>query len=204
VFDPAVVVGNVGVRRGIAPGKEVDADVTWGHLVQDDYSGMNRDVLAGRVGAKLGNQKGWAATYGGIGGGFAPEVGGFSALDVGGVISYPNCYVVPSLNATAFGSVPIAAKQVDFRNDAGEYIASSRAVWTYGFGLAGGIDIPLDRERCRQNLTPPRIQLGLGFNDFIRSDGTKRIESMTNSPSSPHTGGQFATVGLALGVEVPF
>ena len=116
IFDAGASIANATVRRGVAEELEVDADASWAHVDYDGFPDLDRNIYAARVGAKLSNRGGWAAVFGGLGGGYAPAAGGFSALDVGGALSFPNCYVVPFANTMIFGSVPLAAKRVDFRD----------------------------------------------------------------------------------------
>jgi hypothetical protein len=206
VFDPAVVVGTAGVKRGVAPDVEVSAEATWARLVYDGFAGIDRNIFAGRVGAKAANRQGWGALTAGVGGGVAPAAGGFAAIDAGAVVSYPNCYVVPFGNGTLFASLPFATKQVDFVNSNGTLAGSDKADPTLGFGLSAGIEIPLDRDRCRQGLTPARIQLGASGYSMFPSDG--KIVTTTTDPSGMTTtssrGGRYGAVGLAAGVEFPF
>jgi|GEM_PF-1199391 hypothetical protein len=209
IFDPAVAIANASVRRGIADDVEVDGDLSWGRLSYDGYPDINRNVYAARVGAKMSNAGGWAAVFGGLGGGFAPAAGGFSAVDVGGTLSYPNCYVVPFANAMVFGSAPIGARQVDFRNADGSVHYSDKADPTYGFGWGAGLEIPLSRGRCRSGLTSPRLQLGVSLNELISSEGPIVTTTTTQSDGGTSTitdsrGGGHALLGVALGIEVPF
>jgi hypothetical protein len=145
------------------------------------------------------------AVVAGVGGGYAPAAGGFSALDVGAVVAYPNCTVVPFGNLTTFASVPLAAKQVDFRGPDGSLVASDKAGVTVGWGLGGGIELPLDRDRCRRGLTPPRLQLGVGANALYRTDGGKVNTTVSgDTTTTTQSGGVHEALGVAVGVEFPF
>jgi hypothetical protein len=206
VFDPGVGAGSAGVKRGVAPHVEVGVEATWARVLYDNFPGIDRNVFAGRVGAKASNDKGWGALTAGVGGGFAPAAGGFTALDVGAVLSYPNCYLVPFANGTTFVSLPFATKQVDFRNSDGILAGSDTADTTVGFGLSAGLEIPLDRDRCRRGLTPARIQLGAAGYSLFPSDG-KIVTTTTASDGTTMTserGGRYGVVGLAAGIEFPF
>jgi len=208
VFDPGVAVGSVGVRRGVEEGIEVNADATWARAVYDEHSDINRNIFAARVGGKVANRGGWAAVTGGVGGGVAPAAGAFTAIDVGGILSYPNCYAVPFGSGSVFTSLPIGAKQVDFRNQDGTLAASDKAALTYGFGLGVGLEIPLDHGRCRQGLTPARLQIGLNSATLIRTDRVMVTKSTTNSDGTTTTTttehDRYGALGLAVGVEFPF
>jgi len=205
IFDPGALVATAGVRRGIAEDVEVDAEASWARIDQAGYGDLDRNIYAARVGAKIARKSGWLAAFGGVGGGYAPVAGAFSAVDAGVALSYPNCYVVPFTNLAALGSLPIGAKQVDFRNATdGTVVASSKATFTYGVGWGGGVEVPLDRTRCRQGLTPARLQLGISSFTLFPGDG-----NVTRTPSSgdttvESTSGRYGVIGLALGVEVPF
>ena len=206
VFDPSVGVGSVGIRRGVTERIEVDADATWARVVYDGFPDIDCDIFAGRVGGKLANGRGWGALTAGVGGGYAPAAGGFTALDVGAVVSYPNCFAVPFADGTTFASVPIGARQVDFRNVDGTLAGSDKADPTFGFGLAAGVEIPLDRARCRRGLTPARVQLGVGGNSLFPTDGTIRTTTTASDGTitTSERGGRYGVVGIAVGVELPF
>ena len=206
VFDPGVAIASAGVRRGVSDQIEVDADASWARVTTDQSPDIDRNVFAGRVGAKLSNQGGWLAAIAGVGGGYSPAAGRFAALDAGIVLSYPNCYAVPFGNATIFGSQPIGAKQVDFHSSDGSIYTSDTASFTYGTGLSVGVEIPLDHARCRQGLTPARIQLGLSAYHLTPSEGA--IVTTSNASDGGTTtdtrGGGYGVGGLAVGIEVPF
>jgi len=206
VFDPGVGAGSFGVKRGVTPQVEVGAEASLARVVTDKFPDIDRNLFAARVGGKLSNEKGWGALTGGIGGGFAPAAGGFTALDAGAVISYPNCYLVPFANGTGFASLPFARKQVDFKDSSGSLAASDTAHSTLGFGLSAGLEIPLDRDRCRRGLTPARIQLGAASYSLFPTDGPI-VTTMTRGDGTVTTterGGHYTVVGVAAGIELPF
>ena len=209
IFDPGAAIASAGVRRGIAKGVEVDADASWAHVSYEGFPNINRNIYAARVGAKMSGWRDRVALFAGAGGGYAPAAGAFSAIDVGGAVSYPNCYLVPFGNATVFGSQPIGARQVDFRNADGTLASSDKASFTYGFSLGTGLELPLDRARCRQGLTAARLQLGVAASTLIPSEGAITTTTSTSSDGGVTTmtdtrGGRYGVVGLALGLEVPF
>ncbi len=201
VFDPAVAAGSVGVRRGVSDGVEVDADATWAHLQYDGFPDLDRNIYALRAGAKVSNAGRFVAAFGGVGGGYAPAGGGFMAADLGAVLSLPNCYVVPSLMGEGIASVPVGAKQVNFVSDDGMVVASDKAVTSYGISLGVGVEIPLSRTRCREGLTPPRIQLGLAGTRMIRSDAPRFAVDANGHTTERDGDGVF---GLTAGFEFPF
>ena len=209
VFDPGAVVTNANVRRGVADNLEVDADLSWARVTYDGYPDIDRNIYAARVGAKLSNERGTAAVFGGVGGGFARAAGGFTAADAGIAVSYPNCYVVPFANGMIFGSLPIAARQVVFTESDGTSTMSDKADPTYGFGWGAGIEIPLSHDRCRAGLTAPRLQLGGALDILVPSDGPVVTTHTTQSDGGTTTtiesrGGRHGLLGLAVGIEVPF
>ena len=190
-FDPSVAVATAGVRHGVANGIELDADATWAHVLWFDRTpNIDRNIYAARAGFKASNPRGWAALLGGVGGGYAPAAGGFGAVDLGGVISAPNCYVVPFGGGQLFLSEPISKKSVTLPRqvDGNPMPATSSADRTYGFAVATGIEIPLDHARCREGLTPARLQLGFSMNVLDRGPN--------DSP--------YVALGAAMGVEFPF
>lgn len=209
IFDPGAVVTNASVRCGVAEDVELDGDLSWARVTYDGFPDIDRNIYAARVGAKMSNHGGWAALFGGVGGGFAPAAGGFSAVDAGAALSLPNCYVVPFGNAMMFGSVPVGARQVDFRNADGTIHSSDKADPTYGFGLGAGLEVPLSRDRCRAGRTSPRLQVGAAVDVLISSDGPITTTTTTESDGTTTTttdtrGGRHGMMGLAVGVEVPF
>jgi hypothetical protein len=129
---------------------------------------------------------------GGLGGGFAPA-GGFGAVDLGFIVSYANCYVVPFLSSGIFASVPVGARAVTF--DSGQ---SSKANTSYGFGMAAGIEIPLDHARCHEGRTGTRLQLGL---NAVRIDSTDH--TVNNPDGSTTNAGAYGTFGALVGLEFP-
>ena len=203
VFDAGIAVGSAVVRHGVGRRVEVDAEATYVRVVNADYGDIDRNIYAARGGFKMSNAGEWAAVFGGVGGGISPAAGGFAAVDFGGVVSYPNCYAVPFLGGTVFGSQPVAAKRVDFRGTDGSVVAYDTANLTLGMGADMGVEIPLDRDRCRQGLTPARIQLGFAMNLLRPVDGEPRL---ANGDAGQLTtqGKTFGALGLAAGVEFPF
>src|SRR5262249_45492852 len=154
---------------------------------------------------KASNTRGWAAVFGGAGGGYAPAAGGFSALDVGGVVSYPNCIVEPFANVMAFASVPVGARQGDFRDSHRALVAPGKASTTVALGFGAGIEVPLAHDRCRRGLTPPHLQLGVGLNALYPSEGIITTTTMTDgTTTTTQRGGSYAAVGAAVGLEWPF
>jgi hypothetical protein len=205
VFDPGVAAANAGVRRGVSQGVEVDADASWARVTTNEFPNINRNVFAARGGAKMSNRAGFLAGFAGVGGGYAPAAGGFAALDAGIVLSYPNCYVVPFGNAVFFASQPVGSKKVDFKRDDGTTITSDTATFTYGMGLTVGLEIPLNHDRCRQGLTPVRIQIGLSAYSLTPSGGAIAINREVDGGTAASIGdGHYGVGGLAVGFEVPF
>lgn len=209
IFDPGAVVTNASVRRGVADNLEVDGDLSWARVTYDGFPDIDRNIYAARVGAKMSNAGGYAAVFGGVGAGFAPAAGGFTAADAGVAFSFPNCYVVPFANTMVFGSLPIGARQVDFRNADGTLQSSDKADPTYGFGFGTGIEIPLSHGRCRAGQTAPRLQLGGALDVLIPSDGAIVTRTTTETDGTTTTttesrGGRHGMMGLAVGIEVPF
>lgn len=195
VFEPGALAGSANVRRGVAPNVELNGEATYARIEDDDDENtldVDKNGGAVRVGVKAGNQ--YAAVTGGLGGGIA-AVGGFGAADLGGVVSYANCYLVPFIAASALASTPIGeANNVAFRNG-----ITSRAGTSVGWGAGAGLEIPLDRARCRAGVTAPRLQLGA---NTVSLWG--RHTSTSGAGDDPVSAWeQHGFVGLALGVEIP-
>ena len=190
VFEPGAAVASAGVRHGVADGIELDADATWAYVVWDEDPRDQPQHLrrARRVQGIESARLGGAARRRGRR--LAPAAGGFGAVDLGGVLSHPNCYVVPFGGGQLFVSEPIGAKSVSLSREVEgtPMPTSSRAGRTYGFALTTGIEIPLDHARCREGLTPVRLQLGLSPNGLDRGQYDSH----------------YVAVGAAIGVEFPF
>ena len=206
VFDAGAAIGTAEVRHGVGHGVEVDAEATYVRVLEQDDPEIDRNIYAARGGFKMSNADGWAAVLGGVGGGISPAAGGFLAADLGGTISYPNCYAVPYLGGTVFASQPVAAKRVDFRGSDGSVVGYDTANTTLGFGASTGVEIPLDRARCRTGMTPARIQIGLGMDVLRPVNGEPRLVPATDDMSMQLTtqAKTLASMGLAAGIEFPF
>jgi hypothetical protein len=178
----------------VADGVEVNGEASYAHLIQDGHPEISRSLYTAHVGTKVGNR--YAAATAGIGGGFAPAGGGFTALDVGGIVAYDNCYVVPFLAPSLLLSAPIGAKTVDFGEG-----RTSTAKTSYGFGAGAGVEIPLARERCRADKTPARLQLGANLMFIRTTEGA--LTTVNNDGTSHTTSGNHGGMGLALGVAFP-
>jgi hypothetical protein len=195
VFEPGAIVGSGIVRHGVAPNVELNGEATYANI-QDDDDENTRDVDknagSARLGVKAGNQ--YAAVIGGLGGGVT-ALGGFGAADVGGIVSYANCYVVPFFSASGFASTPLGeANTASFGNG-----VTSRPGVAFGYGAGAGLEIPLDRARCRAGVTAPRLQLGANLMSVVG-----RHYSTDASITTPKPGwDQHGYLGLGLGVEIP-
>jgi hypothetical protein len=198
VFDPAVAAGTAMLRRGVAESLELSGEVTYARLVmdyEDDQLGIDPSLYASHVGMKLARGRHMALTAG-VGGGYAPAAGGFAAADVGGIVSYDNCYVVPFGVLSGFVSQPVGAKTVDFASH-----GTSQASTSYGFSAAAGFDVPLAHERCREGRAAPKIQLGANTN-YIRN--TSSHVTTQDGSINETKGGDYLSLGFAAGVELPF
>jgi hypothetical protein len=190
IFEPGVVVASGNVGYGVAPNVEANFEGTYGHLNTTESPAIDRDAYTARMGAKIGNQL--ASFTVGLGGGLAPALGSFVAVDIGAIISAPNCYVVPFLAPSAFVSAPLFARTVIY-----EDLSSSRPLPSAGFGVSGGIEIDLSPVRCREGHTPARLQLGVNFTDILG-----RADSVDSSGIEVSGVTQHFAFGLVAGVEV--
>jgi hypothetical protein len=199
LFEPAVAAGTAVVRRGLTESLEVSGEATYAILLPDyeEDAPLNIDpnIYAGRVGMKLAKGRHVALTAG-LGGGYAPAAGGFAATDVGGIVSYDNCYVVPFGSLSAFLSQPVGAKTVDFGSH-----GTSQASTSYGFSAAAGFEVPLAHQRCREGRATPKLALGANTN-YIRNTSSQVTAQDGSIVQS--NGGDYLSLGLAAGVEIPF
>jgi hypothetical protein len=173
---------------------ELNGEVSYAYVLaegDDSRAGINLNAAAARVGVKAGNQ--YAAFTGGLGNGLS-ALGSFSAVDAGLVFSFANCYLVPFVSTVGFVSVPGAAKTVTFYDG-----RTSKPGTTFGYGAAGGIEVPLDHARCRAGRTPARFQLGANAM-FI--SGRHESTPVDTSPLASAWDDHF-TVGLMAGLEFP-
>jgi hypothetical protein len=204
LFDGGAAVGSAVVRHGVGQRVELDAEATYARVLDGDYPDIDRNIYVARGGFKMSNAGEWGAVFGGVGGGLSPAAGGFAAVDLGAVVSYPNCYAVPFLGGALFGSQPVAAKRVDFKGTDGRVVAYDTANLTFGVGADVGLEIPLDRDRCRQGLTPAHIQLGFAMNLLRPVDGEPRLANGDAGIQLTTQSKTYGAVGLAAGVEFPF
>lgn len=192
-FEPAAIVGSGGVRHGIAPKIELNAEGTYARIADDDGQSSKVEKNAGAVhlGMKAGN--GYAAAIVGAGAGVT-ALGAFTAVDTGAIFSYPNCYVVPFLSPTGFVSVPGGAKKLTFDNG-----RTSKAGTAFGFGASAGLEVLLDRARCREGRTSARLQLGMNL-QYVwgRNTSAEGPDVAEVTATTPH-----GFVGFGLGFEIP-
>ena len=115
---------------------------------------------------------------------------------------------MPFLGGALFASTPVAARRVDFKDDTGRVVAYDTANTTVGFGAGTGLEIPLDHNRCRQGLTPARLQVGASFNVLRPVNGETRLmtvnEESGTSTMTTSRSVTYGAFGLAAGVEIPF
>jgi hypothetical protein len=193
LFEPGAALGSANVRHGVAPNVEVNAEGTYGHVLDDgEAKQVNKNAGAARVGVKAGNP--YAAVTGGLGGGIT-AMGGFGAADLGGILSYANCYVVPFLGASALASTPLgSANTIAFDNG-----RVSRPGTAFGWGAGLGLEIPLDHARCFAGATSTRIQLGAN-SATLWGKHTSNEGGGADSYSGWEKHGFF---GFGVGLEVP-
>ena len=207
-LDSGVALGSVGVRRGVEEGIEVNADATWARAVYDEYSDIDRNIFAARVGGKVANRGGWAAVTGGVGGGVAPAGVPSPPSTWAASCLYPNCYAVPFGNGSVFTSLPIGAKQVDFRNQDGTLVASDKAALTYGFGLGVGLEIPVGPRSLpagvdtRADPDWPELRHSDSHRPHAGHKTTTNSDGTTTTTTTEHD--RYGALGLAVGVEFPF
>jgi hypothetical protein len=197
LFEPDLAAGSAVVRRGIREGLEVTGEASYARVMvrgEDSELPIDPGVYAARAGVKLAPNQYLAGTLG-VGGGYAPAGGGFGAIDVGGIVSYDNCWVVPFASVSGFVSQPIAAKAVDFGATHGKSTAST----SYGVTGATGIEVPLSHKACREGRASPKLQMGVNLSLISISS----IQEANGNPPYEKENGQ-GVAGLAGGFEVPF
>lgn len=196
VLEPDLAAGSAVVRRGITEKVEMTGEVSYSRVLVGDQESdlhLNPGIYATRVGVKLAPNHHLAVTSG-IGGGVAPAAGAFGAIDVGGIVSYDNCWVVPFASISGFVSQPVVAKAVDF----GEH-GKSTASTSYGMTSAAGIEVLLSHQRCREGRASTKLQVGANMTLLSGSS------IQDNGGEPPYEKGADRIIaGLAAGVEVPF
>jgi hypothetical protein len=199
IFDPGIIGGTVLVRHGVADHVEVNSEVSYVRVQASDEDtkafDLDPSIYAGHVGAKLSAGRNVALTAG-VGGGYAPAAGGFGAVDLGGIVSYDNCYVVPFVAISGLVSQPIGAKTVNFG-----WHGSSRATTTLGFFTGTGIEVPLRHAPCREGRATPKFQLGVSLTVLQR---TEHPITQENGGEMAASSGDYGSIGVMGGVEVPF
>jgi hypothetical protein len=113
LFQPAVSFGSGQVRRLLTEGLELSGELTVAHLHVKPIDDLWLTVILGRIGAKQRlDDGGNFALTGGLGAG-AHGAGKLVAADAGVIAGYENRYATPFLSLSAFGSLPVAAREVD-------------------------------------------------------------------------------------------
>jgi hypothetical protein len=194
IFEPGAVIGTAGVRHGVAPNVELNGELTFARIQDNDENtrSVDRNAGATRIGVKAGNE--FVAVTGGLGGGFA-AIGNFGSVDLGGIVSMHNCYLVPFVSASGIASASLSDNNVVAFEDG----RTSRPGPTVGFGAGVGLEFPLSRARCREGRTPPRLQLGANTATLWG-----RHTSIDGPGLTPVTAWEkHGYVGAALGLEVP-
>jgi hypothetical protein len=200
VFEPPAVVTSAGARRGVWQGTEVGADLSFARVMTGEAPDVDHNLYAARLGVKqnpirvAGGRSRHFALTGGLGGGFNASAGGFLAADAGFIAAYDNCMVVPFLSGQAAASMVIAAREVDLGERMG------KATSSLGLGSGAGVEIPLQRQRCREGKIPARMQLGATAHLLF----TERKLSCGEMGCTETTGGDHLAVGFGGGFEIPF
>lgn len=112
VLGPGILAGNVRYRRGIAEHVAVTADTGF-IRVANEGSTLNPYAGTARVGVQAhgrANDEITAAAFGGIGGGYSPEAGGWITGDVGAGFTGDHRYVRPILLVDVYFSQPVATE----------------------------------------------------------------------------------------------
>ena len=183
VFDPPIRAGGARYHAGIGDNTELSAEAT---ALIVDYNGRSlaqRSVYAGRAGIRTNPDGGGSALFAGVGGGFAPAGGGFAAIDAGFALGYDNCVLVPLLQVSGFGSLPIDARPIDVSVDDDIKFDTPRR--TVGMTVRTAVRLSLSPVACRRGEQVMWFTAGLG----------------TTSVTDGDTSGTL--IGLGLGLEIP-
>ena len=172
VLGPDIGVGALAARHGVTENLEVDVQGSAGHVFEKSAAGTDRNIYAGRVGAKLnpGTTRNLAFTAG-LGGGHS-AAGEFVSADLGIAIAYEDSRLVPFAALRGFVSEPIRAKAVDTgdgTDNPGDHIDTPRT--TVGAMTRVGLKLHLAGD-WRTNTSDPTLVAGLGV--------TKIADDMTN------------------------
>lgn len=185
VFGPEIVAGAVRVSHGLTETLDVNAQASLVRVVDAaEYSSANPNITSGRVGLKLNPERNrYFSVTGGVGGGNSAG-GSFVAADVGAIIAFENCYVVPFWSGQVFVSKPINAREIDLSQTGDEMVKGDTPKTTRGFTLGGGLKVPVGG-RCGEP-RPAAFVAGASVTEL--NDGET----------------DAGIVGLGVGMEVGF
>ena len=158
VWGPSVGAGTAQGRYGFGRGFEGAAEVGFAALGARDTewtTSASRSMFAARAGFKY-EAASWFAVQAGFGGGVS-AAGGFISPDAGVIFSYQGERVVPFFSGGFFYSLPLAEKDIVFRD--GDRVEVLRADKTLGYQGNIGLRVPFTKSRSDS----PRSAVMFGY-----------------------------------------
>jgi hypothetical protein len=178
LFGPSLVTVDLRGRYGVRADLELSAEAAAARVSDESAVGTEREIYAGRLGAKLapeGNR--WFALAAGAGAGYAPAGGPFASADLGAIVSYDNCYVIPTLAGTGFVSEPLSPRAIDLTQLGDDAPIFDTPQTTWGASVRVGVKIPLGHARCPD---PARVALtaGIGATWLTDRDDSEQLTNV--------------------------
>jgi len=174
IFDPAFNAANARLHTGIGNDAELSLESMFAGVDAHGVSMADRHVYAGRAGFRFNPGHGPLTFSTGIGGGYAPAGGGFTAIDGGVSLGYDNCVLVPIASASTFVSQPIDARRVDVTDDPNAGPTYSIAHRTLGGTIRTGLRLSLSPSECRAGHQVPWLTAGFDVTTLV--DATSDAE----------------------------
>lgn len=160
VMGSTLTGGSLQVRHGVSETTELAAEGSVQYVHGDSAMNVSPFIVAGRFGVKHAppGVRHFAFTAGAGAGHHA--AGSFAAGDVGLIASYENCWLIPTIAARAWLSVPIANRALDLGapdSPAGEEV--HRPYTTLAFAPSANLRVPLGPHRCDEIPSAPAALL---------------------------------------------
>jgi hypothetical protein len=174
--------GTIRVQHNFAERLDGQAEAYYASVQGDSAAKTNGGIGALRAGVKWDAWRRDLAIVGGLGAGGSAG-GGFLGADLGAIVAYENCVIVPFIGAHFLLSQPVGAKQVDVTKtgDATQHVDTPGT--TFGFSIRAGLKLPMGRDICAEN---EKVDLFAG------------VELTNLSKSGAHAGFPGGGIGVQL------